>query len=196
MLLAGLAVTVGLVAGLGISFLLFAQSVVSIRAPEEASADGIVVLTGGQDRIERAVGLLQEERARRLLISGVYPATTDRQIVERTSGDLPLFRCCVDLDRKALNTVGNAVETAAWARTHGFSSLLLVTSAYHLPRAALELKAVMPELELVPYPVFAEDLMLSSWYRRPQTIRLLLREFVKYTLARLRIGTIGLPAAE
>jgi uncharacterized SAM-binding protein YcdF (DUF218 family) len=176
-----------------VSFLSFADRVASMRPPADPRADAIVVLTGGQERIEKAVALLEERRAQRLLISGVNPGTTARQISARTATAKDLFACCVDLDRKALNTIGNASEAALWAKEHDFGSLIMVTSAYHMPRATMELVTAMPELEVVAYPVVAEELQLEDWYLRPQTIRLLLREFVKYTLARARVSTIGLP---
>ncbi|NBN80241.1 YdcF family protein [Microvirga tunisiensis] len=179
-----------------VSFLSFAERVSQMRPPADPRADAIVVLTGGQARIESAVALLSEQRARRLLISGVNPGTTDKQIIARTTTPQDLFACCVDLDRKALNTIGNASEAALWAKEHGFTSLVLVTSAYHLPRASMELNAAMPDLRLVAYPVVAEELQLDDWYLRPRTIRLLLREFVKYTVARVRVSTIGLPDGE
>lgn len=188
------AVTIIVVATLVLSFasfFQFAHRVATTQTPRHPVADGIVVLTGGQNRIEKAVQLLQATKAKRLLISGVYPHTTRRAIVARTSSNLPLFNCCVDLGRKALDTIGNASEAAAWVKKHGYSSLLLVTSAYHMPRALLELEAAMPDTKVIPYPVFADDLMLDTWYRRPETIQLLLREYVKYTLARIRIGLLG-----
>lgn len=178
---------------LTVSFLSFANHVSTMRPAADAQADAIVVLTGGQERIEKAVALLGEQRAQRLLISGVNPETTERQIIARTAIRRDLFACCIDLDRKALNTIGNASEAALWAKEHGFNSLIMVTSAYHMPRATVELEAAMPELEVIAYPVLAEELQLEDWYLRPQTIRLLLREFVKYTLARVRVSTIGLP---
>ena len=107
--------------------------------------------------------------------------------VTMTGSDKALFECCVDLDRLALNTEGNAIETANWAHKHAFSSLLLVTSAYHLPRAEVELQGALPDVRLIPYPVQPSGMDLKSWYRQPATIRLLLREYVKYTLASFRI---------
>ncbi len=178
-----------------ISFIRFTADVVTIDQPQDPRADAIVVLTGGQERIETAVQLLQQGRAQRLLISGVYPATTARQLRLRTEAERDLFNCCIDLDKKALNTIGNATEAAIWAKTNGYASLVLVTSAYHMPRAEMELNAVMPDLVVIPYPVFAGDLNLERWYAEPRTLRLLLREFVKYTLARLRVSTLGVSAA-
>jgi len=169
-------------------FGVFAQKVSTANMPVDPRADAIVVLTGGTERISQALTLLDEGRARRLLISGVHPGTTRDQIVSVTSANRPLFDCCVDLDRIALNTAGNAAETAHWVSRHGFETLLVVTSAYHLPRARLELADTLPDVELVPYPVFSSGLDLSSWYSNRQTMQLLMREYVKYTLARLRIA--------
>ncbi|MEP4032920.1 YdcF family protein [Roseibium polysiphoniae] len=170
-----------------VSFLDFAQRVGSISMPGDPRADAIVVLTGGTERVERAVSLLSEGRAMRLLISGVHPGTTRKQIASITSADMPLFDCCVDLDRLALNTAGNATETAVWAQSHAFRSLLVVTSAYHLPRAQAELAEALPDVDLVAYPVYPSGLDLKAWYLSPKTIHLLMREYVKYTLARFRI---------
>lgn len=153
-------------------------------------ADAIVVLTGGRERVKKALMLLEEGRANRLLISGVHPDTRPEQIVALTSSNLALFRCCVDLDRIANNTLENAAETAKWARSRHFDSLLVVTSAYHMPRAMLELRSVAPDLQLIPARVQAADLPLERWYADPQTTRLLLREYVKYMLTWLRIGMV------
>ena len=65
----------------------------------------------------------------------------------------PVFDCCIDLGFTAENTLGNARETAEWARAKGYHRLILVTADYHMPRARLELKAAMPEADIAPYPV-------------------------------------------
>ena len=59
-----------------------------------------------------------------------------------------MFDCCVDLGFTAANTLGNARETAEWARAKGYSALILVTADYHMPRARLELRAAMPEADI------------------------------------------------
>lgn len=182
-----LCLVLGLLVVIGVSFFRFAHHVATIRTPMDPRADAIVVLTGGTDRVERAVALLVEGRAKRLLISGVHPGTTRKQLASLTAADMPLFDCCIDLDRLAMNTVGNAAETAAWARSHDFKSLLVVTSAYHLPRAQAELQEALPEVELHAYPVYSSGLHLRAWWHNGGTIRLLMREYVKYTLARARI---------
>lgn len=184
--LAFLLVPAALGAAVMIQFLVFAHQIATAKVPQAANADAIVVLTGGHARVNEAVRLLEEGHASRLLISGVHPGTTRKQLAAVTSSHMPLEEGSVDLDRVALNTAGNATETANWVRKNGFKSLLVVTSAYHLPRAQAELSDALPDVELIAYPVFSADLKLDTWYREPKTIRLLMREYVKYILARLR----------
>ncbi|MEP3045378.1 MAG: YdcF family protein [Roseibium sp.] len=168
-------------------FVIFAHRIATSEVPKTANADAIVVLTGGQARVTEAVRLLEEGLASRLLISGVHPGTTRQQLAAVTASPMPLEKKTVDLDRVALNTAGNAAETASWVRKNEFSSLLVVTSAYHLPRAAAELSGALPDVSLIGYPVFSKDLKLDAWYAEPATMKLLLREYVKYIVARLRI---------
>ncbi|WP_374762879.1 YdcF family protein [Yunchengibacter salinarum] len=116
-------------------------------------ADGIIVLTGAAGRMEEAIRLLEADRGTRLLISGVnlnVKATTLRRM---TGAGAALFDCCVDLDHNALNTVGNALESARWARRHGFASVILVTSDYHMPRSRLLLARAMPNVRIIPHAV-------------------------------------------
>ncbi|WP_209017521.1 YdcF family protein [Roseibium aggregatum] len=191
MRIAFVAVVVALMAGAVGQFVFFAHKIASAKVPETANADAIVVLTGGHARVNEAIRLLEEGRANRLLISGVHPGTTREQLAVVTSSHKPLEKGSVDLDRVALNTAGNAAETASWVRKNGFSSLLLVTSAYHLPRAEAELSGALPDVMLISYPVFSKDLKLDAWYKEPATMRLLIREYVKYIVARLRITVMG-----
>ncbi|WP_321500540.1 YdcF family protein [Breoghania sp.] len=169
-------------------YVLFAIHVASIVPDPEVKADGIVVLTGGRERVSGALDLLQGGRARRLLISGVHPATTPRQIMQLTESEEDIFTCCVDLDRRAMNTLGNAQESRKWAERNGFHSLIVVTSAYHMPRGILELRRAMPDMRFLPYPIFASELNLPHWYAKATTMKLLMREYVKYIVAWLRSG--------
>lgn len=175
-------------------YVLFAIHVASFVADPKATADGIVVLTGGRERVSGAIELLEAGRARRLLISGVHPATTPRQIMRLTESGKDIFDCCVDLDRRAKDTIGNATETRKWAEKHGFKSLIVVTSAYHMPRGILELRSAMPHMRFQPYPVFAADLNLPHWYLKAATMKLLMREYVKYIVAWLRTGVEPAPS--
>ena len=116
-------------------------------------ADGIVVLTGGQDRIPEAVELLSAARGKRLLISGVNAAVSAETLARQLPRAAALFQCCVDLDHRALNTAGNAEEAANWASRNSHRSLIVVTSGYHMPRAMIEFRRALPAADLRPHAV-------------------------------------------
>ncbi len=86
-----------------------------LTPPEKPKADAVVVLTGGTQRIDQAVNLLETGTGQRLLISGVHPDTSAARIREMTRAPQSLFVCCVDLGYDAIDTVGNALETAKWS---------------------------------------------------------------------------------
>jgi hypothetical protein len=71
------------------------------------------VLTGGSARVETGVELLMAGKGRRLLISGVNPMARVEDLRRATGGDRDLFACCVDIDHAALDTIGNAEESAS-----------------------------------------------------------------------------------
>jgi uncharacterized SAM-binding protein YcdF (DUF218 family) len=187
--IAGLLLVLALALGgaLAFGFLAFVHGVAKVERSDGRVADGIVALTGGPDRLADAVALLENGRARRLLITGVNPATSANEL-EKEVPALAEFRdCCVDLDRHAATTVGNAVETRRWAENRGFRSLIIVTSGYHMPRAMTELGRALPDVALIPYPVVTDNLREDTWWRDPTTVRLLFSEYVKYLLATAKL---------
>ncbi|MBC6412705.1 MAG: YdcF family protein, partial [Hyphomonadaceae bacterium] len=56
--------------------------------------------------------LLREGLGERILISGVNENTGRSSIVDLMGVEASLGECCVDLDYAAVNTLGNATETA------------------------------------------------------------------------------------
>jgi uncharacterized SAM-binding protein YcdF (DUF218 family) len=175
---------VGLVGG----FLLFAHFASLTPSPSMRTADAIVALTGDEDRISEAIRLLADGKAGRLLISGVNKSTGVPEIMNLNMGgrrEAYLFGCCVDLDKRSLNTEDNALETTAWVRRRGFHSLIIVTSTYHMPRTLIELRQSMPDVELVPYPVKAPRLD-TQWWSDPRTTWVLAKEYMKFLTAIVR----------
>jgi uncharacterized SAM-binding protein YcdF (DUF218 family) len=157
-------------------------------------ADGIVVLTGAAARIPDAIGLLAAQRGQRLLITGVYRNTRSREIARLTPLYNRFFACCIDLDRSALNTYGNAIQARRWAHEHHFKSLIVVTSNWHMPRAMVEIEHQLPDLTLIAYPVISEKLKNEPWWASLDTARFLFAEYVKYlfALARFHIDAADL----
>jgi len=157
----------------------------------DRSADGIVVFTGGDSRVSDSLALLAAGRAKRLLISGVYTGTTPNDIARQVVDYNRLLSCCVDLDYSAINTLGNAVGARQWTVKNGFHSLIIVTSAYHMPRALAELAHQLPDVALIAYPVVSDRLRIEPWWSNGATTKVVLSEYFKYLVAKLRMHFDG-----
>lgn len=149
-------------------------------------ADGVVALTGGPDRIADAASLLASGQAKRMLISGVNQQTTRTALARETPRFSEIVDCCAEMGYAAENTLGNAVEIAAWARRNELRSLIVVTSDYHMPRAIAELREALPGSTLIAYPVRSSRLEPSGWWRDLDTLRLVWIEYAKYLRTKLR----------
>jgi uncharacterized SAM-binding protein YcdF (DUF218 family) len=168
----------------------------STPTPEPAAADGIVALTGANsnERIAAALQLLAAHKGRRVLVSGVNREVTREQLRLASGAVRRIYDCCVDLGFTAADTVGNARETAEWAKAMRFQSLIVVTSDYHMPRAMLEARAVLrpPAITLQTYAVPTAALKTRHWWRSPGAARLLVVEYSKYLAILGREAVLGL----
>jgi uncharacterized SAM-binding protein YcdF (DUF218 family) len=170
-----------------IGFFRFTDNVADLQMPAAtAEVDAIVALTGGYQRIDQALALLEDGVGQRLLISGVNPNTTGTALRRVTGTKSATFDCCVDIGYQALDTIGNANETANWIRQRGYERILVVTNNYHMPRSLLELSQASPDVMFLAYPVTHADLKTDVWLSDPVALRTLFTEYAKYSLARLR----------
>lgn len=176
---------VGLGAG---GFAVFATYIGELSTPADVQpADAIIVLTGGHARLDAGLQLLRSGKGKRLLISGVHPDASARDLQAVTGADRSLFSCCVDIDREALDTVGNAEESAKWVRSHDYGSVILVTNNYHMPRSLLEMSRLLDRAELRPYAVVTSRLDRGGWITNPDALRVLFTEYTKYVAALARV---------
>jgi uncharacterized SAM-binding protein YcdF (DUF218 family) len=152
-----------------------------------AQTDAIVVLTGGSSRLRSGIELMREGKGRTLFVSGVEKRVEIEELLY-SAGEQPppWLLCCVVLGHEAENTFGNALETAQWMRRQGYHSLRLVTSWYHMPRSRLEFERAMPDVEIVPHPVFPEQLNPQHWWAWRGTAALLIGEYGKYLVVLFR----------
>ena len=103
-----------------------------------------MVLTGGPGRIDRGLEVLRGRKAGQLLVSGVYNDVKPREFAAEYNIDHRLMECCITLGFAALDTRGNAEETADWVAERKIRSLRLVTTDWHMRRAASELSSKLP----------------------------------------------------
>lgn len=111
--------------------------------------DGIVVFTGGPGRIDRALDLLEDGQAKRLLISGVDRDVRTVELAETYRRPVTLFECCVALGREAVDTRSNGIEVADWVERRNYRSIRLVTTDWHMRRARFEVERALPANVLV-----------------------------------------------
>src|SRR5690348_9284148 len=107
-----------------IGFVVFANGIERDQHAPNQKADGIAVLTGGVARIDRAMKLLAQGQAKRVLISGVNRTVTTEELKNLASQGDQYFACCVDIDKEARNTIDNATETSEWAALHKYFSII------------------------------------------------------------------------
>jgi uncharacterized SAM-binding protein YcdF (DUF218 family) len=137
----------------------------------ERTTDGIVALSGEPQRFVAAMTLLAGQKAQRLLLVGLDNA----DVVAKLGQERPdLFICCVDVDARSRTTREDAALAARWVRDRGLRSLTVVTDKYHMPRALLELDAVLPDVEKVAYPLEVHS------DKRPEKLRWIGREYLKF----------------
>ncbi|ONF94922.1 hypothetical protein SPHI_29030 [Sphingomonas jeddahensis] len=156
----------------------FAVFMLRLAEPADAmlTTDAIVVPTGGPGRIPRGLSLIEEGRAKRMLVTGV--ATGLRKVdLAAANGHPRAIACCVDLGREAVDTRSNAEETSRWVREHGYKSVRLVTSDWHMARARMEVGEALDE----------DVTIVRDGVRAEQPLASLVNEYNKLILRRIAL---------
>jgi uncharacterized SAM-binding protein YcdF (DUF218 family) len=165
------------------------------EASDDAAAktDAIVVLTGGEERLETAYGLLQKGLASRMFVTGVDRKVTKPELLKRLGDPPQELAARIELGFRAGDTRGNATETAAWFNSQNMKSLRLVTGNYHMRRSLLLFRRALPDARIIAHPVVPKGLAVTcpadagancaQWWTKPETGRAVARELVKYAAA-------------
>ena len=157
----------------------FENSVTNIN-----NIDGIVVLTGDQFRIAKGIELLKRNPSKKLLISGVNKNINPLDIMKEFPNSKNFFQCCIDIGKDAKNTFENIIETFEWMKSNEFTSIIIVTSDYHLPRVKLEINRFIDNQQIFYEAVKTDE---SDSILRLKKITL---EYIKYirTFLSIKIG--------
>jgi uncharacterized SAM-binding protein YcdF (DUF218 family) len=169
--------------------LFFAACVWAARPPDPVPhADGIVVLTGGDGRVGAALALLAAHDAPALLISGAGRGTYLADFTADDTAAATKNAAKITVGHMAATTHENAIETADWVAAHHAHALIIVTADYHMPRALLEIRHVLPGVTLIAYPVQPPAMTaLAAW----PTVKLLAAEYSKYLIVRSGLGDLA-----
>ena len=148
---------------------------------------GIVVLTGGKNRIEKGVDLLSKGYGDKLLISGVFMSSEIEEKFSLEKEKNELFKCCVFFDQKSKNTLENAEEVAKWLNENkDIKSIILVSSYYHLPRSIMIFeKTITSDVKVYPVPANQNKNFRNQFFFH---LKLIISEYFKvlYTIMFLR----------
>jgi len=160
-----------------LGFILFAFTLGKAAPADSAPTDAAIVLTGGPGRIEHAIEVLRDHKAKRLLVAGADPSVTKADTARRLKGSGKLLKCCVDLGSESVDTRSNAEEASRWLVQRHFSSVRLITSDWHMRRAHYEFQKVLgSRYRLVTDAVRSEPRFLT-----------LFGEYNKYVLRRIAV---------
>lgn len=177
--------TLGLLWAIG--WMWFAASVASMKPYDEnIKTDAIIVLTGGDKRVNEGLDLLAEGSGKQLLISGVNGQVKTDELIALWNGDKEKVRCCITLGYSASDTASNATETQDWIENKNVESIRLVTSSYHMARSVLMFKKQMPEIVIYKHPVTPDD--FEPWGR--QFWKLTFSEYNKWLATWLRFDLL------
>lgn len=111
----------------------------------DVKTDAVVALTGSGGRIDRGLEVLDARLAPRMLVSGVDREVRPREFAAQYHIARARMACCITLGYESVDTRSNAREAARWIARNKIGSIRLVTSDWHMRRAAFDLRQVAPD---------------------------------------------------
>lgn len=123
-------------------FVLFAVALP--RPVEGGKTDAVIVLTGASGRIDRGIEVLRKGWSNKMLVSGVDREVRPREFQAGYKVPPALMDCCITLGFESVDTRTNAREAAQWVSDNKIKSVRLITTDWHMRRAALEMEQMMP----------------------------------------------------
>ena len=171
-----------------IGWLWFAASVVAAKPQlPDQKTDAIIVLTGGDKRVNTGLDLIADGKAEYLFISGVNAKVKPEELIALWRGNHHKVLPKLTLGYAADSTATNATESQEWIKKNDIHSVRLVTANYHMARSMLLMKQQMPELDIIKHPVVPAD--FEPW--KEQFWPLTFSEYNKYLLTWLRLDSIN-----
>ena len=172
----------------------FKKNILSLTKYNNIESPNIVILTGGANRIKDGLKIIENFKNSKninykILVSGTGMGFTKSSLKKKLGPNFnsQLIQCCIDLDGVSKNTLTNASETFKWTSKNDIKEFILITSNYHMPRAILEFKNVMPNLKIYTYAITPKKHDIKNWLSSYQTFSLVFTEYCKFIIAGLRI---------
>ena len=177
----------------------YQEKILSLKEYSPKRASNIVILTGGSNRIRDGLKIIKNLESSaiintKLLISGTgkgFTISNVKKLLPKNKSLNIFLKCCIELDNKSKNTHSNAIETLKWAKKNNIKTFILITSNYHMPRAALEFKAQMPNFEIITHPITPKKHDISNWMHSFETFSLIFIEYSKFLIAISKIKILN-----
>ena len=177
----------------------FKENILSLKKYNNKKSSNIVILTGAANRIKDGFKIIDDfEKLEiinyKILVSGTGKGFSKKSLIKQISPnfDPALIECCIYLDSISKNTLTNAIETSKWAKRNNVKEFILITSNYHMPRALLEFKNVMPSHKIYTFPITSRKHNIEHWIKSYETFSLIFKEFCKYVISNLRIKILNI----
>jgi len=169
-----------LVGSVVLSFVQYSMSFYNNAILPPHSIEGIVVLTGGKGRLSKALELFTSSQAKFLYIAGVKEATSLEAIFTETELE-GVNRSQIILEKTSKTTHENALYARDYMIQNQAGSIVLLTSVYHMKRAAYIFSRVFPaNIEIYSYAIESQNFSLEDWWKNPNSLRIAFTEFLKY----------------
>ena len=172
----------------------FKENILSFSENNNKQSPNIVILTGGTNRIKDGLKIIEDFKIPKIikykiLVSGTGIGFTKNSLRKKLGPTFNnhLIQCCVELDSISKNTFTNARETFKWTKKNDINEFILITSNYHMPRAVLEFKSVMPNLKIYTYTIIPIKHDINNWLNSYRTFSLVFTEYCKYIIASIRV---------
>ena len=182
-----------------IQLFFFKEKVLSFQKYNNTKSSNIVILTGGTNRIKDGLNIINHfDKSKRtnfkILVSGTGKGFSKNSLIKQIGPNFNpnLIECCIYLDSVSKNTFTNAIETSKWANRNDLKEFILITSNYHMPRAILEFKNVMPNHKIYTFPITPRKHNIKEWMSSYETFSLMFKEFCKYIISNLRIKLLNI----
>ena len=142
------------------------------------AADAILVLVGGENRIAEGFRAWKEGKGKELFILGAGREARLSSILPAGTSVSPAELLRIHIEGWSENTLENAFSAKSAVVSRGYREVILMTSDYHVPRAYLALRKVLPPgVSISVMPVVSNWRRKGAWRRLP---RLFLLEGWKY----------------
>lgn len=148
---------------------------------EEVKSDCGIVLTGSSGRVREGVALLYKGAIRKLIISGVHPKATWREILPQWPFYGGLSEDSIVLERRSATTYGNAVQSLPLVEALHCRNVALITSTLHMHRAYKTFESVFPRgYSIFVYAVVGGSLNASFFDELIETMKSIFYSFWAY----------------